>query len=426
MALKSSTLKETNKYELEVTVDAATFEAAVQKSYKKNIGQVSIPGFRKGKAPRQMVEKLYGKDVFYPDAIEFCYPQALEAAIKEAGLKVVAVESVEEVSTDNGFEFKALVIVEPEVTIDGYKGIEVKAKAVRVTEKMITEEIDKIRDRNSRMVTVEDRPAADGDTVVIDFEGFLGEVAFEGGKAENYNLALGSGSFIPGFEDQIIGHNAGEEFTITVTFPEDYQAEELKGQEAQFKINLHEIKTKELPELDDEFVKDVSDKETVEDYKKEIKESISKRLKEERENDINNQITDKIIELLQGEIPEVMFDNEVNSMIRDFETRLMSQGMNIDLATYLGYMGMDIDGLKAMYRKDAERRVKLRLALKKIAQLENIVVSDEDVEAEFARLAETYGVDVDRIKMIVDVEDQRDDLAVQRAMELVRAEAVVK
>ncbi|MBQ2943839.1 MAG: trigger factor [Ruminococcus sp.] len=424
MALKSSTLKETNKYELEVTVDAATFEAAVQKSYKKNIGQVSIPGFRKGKAPRQMVEKLYGKDVFYPDAIEFCYPEALEAAIKEAGLKVVAVESVEEVSTENGFEFKAVVVVEPEVTIDGYKDIEVKAKAVRVTEKMINEEIDKIRDRNSRMITVEDRAAADGDTAVIDFEGFLGDVAFEGGKAENYNLALGSGSFIPGFEEQIIGHNAGEEFTITVTFPEDYQAEELKGQDAQFNIKLHEIKTKELPELDDEFVKDVSDKETVEDYKKEVKETISKRLKEERENDIANQITDKLIELVEGEIPEVMYDNEVNSMIRDFDARLRSQGM--DMTTYLGYMGMDADALKSMYRKDAERRVKLRLALKKIAQLENIVVTDEEVDAEFARLAETYGVEVDRIKMLVDVEDQRDDIAVQRAMDVVKSAAAVK
>lgn len=424
MALKSSTLKETNKYELEVVVDAETFEKAVQRSYKKNIGQVNLPGFRKGKAPRQMVEKMYGKDVFYPDAIEFCYPEALDAAIKEAGLRVVGVESVEEVSTDNGFEFKAIVIVEPEVEIDGYKGIEIKSKGVRVTEKMIGEEIDKIRDRNSRMITVEDRPAADGDTAVIDFEGFLGDVAFEGGKAENYNLALGSGSFIPGFEDQIIGHNAGEEFTITVKFPEDYQAEELKGQDAQFKIKLHEIKTKELPELDDEFVKDVSDKETVDEYKAEIKETITKRLKEERENDVSNQLTDKLIDLLKGEIPEAMYDNEVNSMIRDFDARLRSQGM--DMNTYLGYMGMDVDALKNMYRKDAEKRVKLRLALKKIAALENIVVTDEDVEAEFTRLAEAYGVDVDRVKMIVDVEDQRDDIAVQRAMDIVKKEAAVK
>lgn len=424
MALKSSTLKETNKYELEVLVDAETFEKAVQKSYNKNKGQVRLQGFRPGKAPRQMIEKMYGKDVFYPDAIEFCYPEALDAAIKEAGLRVVSVESIEEVSTDNGFEFKAIVIVEPEVKIEGYKGLEIKSKAVRVTEKMINEEIDKIRDRNSRMITVEDRPAADGDTAVIDFEGFLGDVAFEGGKAENYNLALGSGSFIPGFEEQIVGHNAGEEFTITVKFPEDYQAEELKGQDAQFKIKLHEIKTKELPELDDEFVKDVSDKETVDEYKKEVKETITKRLKEEKENDISNQITDKLIELVEAEIPEVMYDNEVNSMIRDFDARLSSQGMEMNM--YLGYMGMDIDALKNMYRKDAEKRVKLRLALKKIAALENITVTDEDVEAEFARLAETYGVDVDRIKTIVDAEDQRDDLAVQRAMEIVKKEAAVK
>lgn len=424
MALKSSTLKETNKYELEVTVDAETFEKAVQKSYNKNKGQVRLQGFRPGKAPRQMIEKMYGKDVFYPDAIEFCYPEALDAAIKEAGLVVVGVESVEEVSTENGFEFKAVVIVEPDVEIDGYKGIEVKSKAVRVTEKMINEEIDKIRDRNSRMITVEDRAAADGDTAVIDFEGFVGDVAFEGGKAENYNLALGSGSFIPGFEEQIIGHNAGEEFTIDVKFPEEYQAEELKGKDAQFKIKLHEIKTKELPELDDEFVKDVSDKETVEEYKKEIKETISKRLKDERENDISNQITDKIIELVQGEIPEVMYDNEVNSMIRDFDARLRSQGMDMNM--YLGYMGMDVDALKNMYRKDAEKRVKLRLALKKIAKLENIVVTDEDVEAEFSRLAEAYGVEVDRVKMLVSAADQRDDIAVQRAMEIVKKESAVK
>lgn len=424
MALKSSTLKETNKYELEIVVDAETFEKSVQKSYKKNIGSVTIPGFRKGKAPRHMVEKLYGKDVFYPDAIEDCYPAALEAAAKEAGLKIVGVEAVEEVSADGDFVFKAVIIVEPEVKVEGYKEIEVKTKAVRVTEKMIAEEIDKVRDRNSRMITVEDRAAQDGDTAVIDFEGFLNDVPFEGGKAENYNLALGSGSFIPGFEEQIIGHKAGEEFTITVTFPEDYQAEELKGQETQFKINLHEIKTKELPELDDEFVKDISDKETVDEYKKEVKETLTKRLKEEKEADIDHQISDKLIELVEGEIPEVMYDNEVNSMIRDFDARLRSQGM--DMATYMGYMGMDVEGLKNMYRKEAENRVKLRLALKAVAKAENITVTDEEVEAEFARLAEMYGVELDRVKMLVDAEDQRDDIAVQRAMEIVKKATTAK
>ncbi len=424
MSLKSSVLKETNKYELEICVDAETFEKSVQKSYKKNVGKLNIPGFRKGKAPRQYIEKMYGKDMFYPDAIEDCYPAALEAAVKEAGLKLVGVESVEEVSTDGDFIFKAVVIVEPEMTIEGYKEMEIKSKTVRVTEKMIGEEIDRIRDRNSRMITVEDRPAADGDTAVIDFEGFLGDVAFEGGKAENYNLMLGSGSFIPGFEEQVIGHNAGEEFTITVTFPEDYQSEELKGQEAQFKIKLHEIKTKELPELDDEFVKDISDKETVEEYKKEVKETISKRLKDEREDDINHQISDKLIELVQGEIPEQMYENEVNSMLRDFDARLRSQGM--DMGTYLGYMGMDVESLKKMYQKEAENRVKLRLALKAVAKAEAITVTDEEVEAELQRLADTYGVELDRVKLLVDSEDQRDDIAVQRAMDIVKKAAAIK
>lgn len=424
MSLKSSVLKETNKYELEICVDAETFEESVQKSYKKNVGKLNIPGFRKGKAPRQYIEKMYGKDMFYPDAIEDCYPAALEAAVKEAGLKLVGVESVEEVSADGDFIFKAVVIVEPEMTIEGYKEMEIKSKAVRVTEKMIGEEIDRIRDRNSRMITVEDRPAADGDTAVIDFEGFLGDVAFEGGKAENYNLMLGSGSFIPGFEEQVIGHNAGEEFTITVTFPEDYQSEELKGQEAQFKIKLHEIKTKELPELDDEFVKDISDKETVEEYKKEVKETISKRLKDEREDDINHQISDKLIELVQGEIPEQMYENEVNSMLRDFDARLRSQGM--DMGTYLGYMGMDVESLKKMYQKEAENRVKLRLALKAVAKAEAITVTDEEVEAELQRLADTYGVELDRVKLLVDSEDQRDDIAVQRAMDIVKKAAAIK
>ena len=424
MSLKSSVLKETNKYELEICVDAETFEKSVQKSYKKNVGKLNSPGFRKGKAPRQYIEKMYGKDMFYPDAIEDCYPAALEAAVKEAGLKLVGVESVEEVSADGDFIFKAVVIVEPEMTIEGYKEMEIKSKAVRVTEKMINEEIDRIRDRNSRMITVEDRPAADGDTAVIDFEGFLGDVAFEGGKAENYNLMLGSGSFIPGFEEQVIGHNAGEEFTITVTFPEDYQSEELKGQEAQFKIKLHEIKTKELPELDDEFVKDISDKETVEEYKKEVKETISKRLKDEREDDINHQISDKLIELVQGEIPEQMYENEVNSMLRDFDARLRSQGM--DMGTYLGYMGMDVESLKKMYQKEAENRVKLRLALKAVAKAEAITVTDEEVEAELQRLADTYGVELDRVKLLVDSEDQRDDIAVQRAMDIVKKAAAIK
>lgn len=424
MSLKSCNLKETNKYEIEVFVDAETFEAAVQKSYKKNISKINMPGFRRGKAPRQMVEKMYGKDVFYNDAIEECYPAALEAAVVEANLKLVATESLEELDTENGFTFKAVVIVEPEVEIDGYKGIKVESKAVRVTEKMITEEIDKVRERNSRMITVTDRPAADGDTAVIDYEGFVDGVAFEGGKAENHNLQLGSGMFIPGFEEQIVGHNADEEFSIFVTFPTEYHAENLAGKEAEFKIKLHEIKAKELPELDDEFVKDVSDKETVEDYKKEIKETLTKRLKDEKEAQINNDLSEKIIELVQGEIPEQMYDNEVNAMIREFDMRLRSQGL--DAMAYLKYTGMDVEGLANMYRPDAEKRVKLRLALEKIAKLENIEVTEADIEAEYTKMAEAYNMTVEQIKPMFKDGALKEDLAVQKAMDVVRKEAVTK
>ncbi len=424
MSLKSCNLKETNKYEIEVFVDAETFEAAVQKSYKKNIGKINMPGFRRGKAPRQMVEKMYGKDVFYNDAIEECYPAALEAAVVEANLKLVATESLEEIDTENGFTFKAVVVVEPEVEIDGYKGIKVESKAVRVTEKMISEEIDKVRDRNSRMVTVTDRAAAEGDTAVIDYEGFVDGVAFDGGKAENHNLQLGSGMFIPGFEEQIVGHNAEEEFSIFVTFPTEYHAENLAGKEAEFKIKLHEIKTKELPELDDEFVKDVSDKETVEDYKKEIKETISKRLKDEKEAQINNDLSEKLIELVQGEIPTQMYDNEVNAMIREFDMRLRSQGL--DAMSYLKYTGMDVEGLANMYRPDAEKRVKLRLALDKIAKLENIEITEKDLDEEYAKMAEAYNMTVEQIKPMFTDSALKADLAVQKAMDLVRKEAVTK
>lgn len=424
MSLKSCNPKETNKYEIEVNVDADTFEKAVQKSYKKNIGKINVPGFRRGKAPRHMVEKLYGKDVFYNDAIEECYPVALEAAVSEAELKLVSTESIEEIDTENGFTFKAVIIVEPEVKIEGYKGIKVESKAVRVTEKMINEEIDKVRDRNSRMITVTDRAAENGDTAVIDYEGFVDGVAFDGGKAENHNLALGSGTFIPGFEDQIVGHNAEEEFSVFVTFPEEYHAENLAGKEAEFKIKLHEIKAKELPELDDEFVKDVSDKETVDEYKKEIKETLTKRLKDEREAQINNDLSDKLIELVQGEIPTQMYDNEVNAMLREFDMRLRSQGL--DAMSYLKYSGMDVEGLANMYKPDAEKRVKLRLALEKIAKLENIEITEEDLDAEYAKMAEMYSMTVEQIKPMFTDDALKADLAVQKAMDIVRKEAVTK
>ncbi|MBQ1601406.1 MAG: trigger factor, partial [Ruminococcus sp.] len=279
MALKECTKKEeANAYELVVSVDGETFEKAINKVYKKEVKKINIQGFRKGKAPRRIIEKMYGTEVFYDDAMQDCYPEALYAAAEEAGVKIVAVESLEAIEASaEGFTFKAQVIVEPEMEIDGYKGIEIEKKSTEVTDELIEKEIEQVRERNSRLVTVEDRAAENGDTAVIDFEGFVDGEAFEGGKSEGYNLSLGSGNFIPGFEEQIVGHKAGEEFSIFVKFPEEYQAEELQGKEAEFKIVLHEIKTKELPEVDDEFVQDVSDKETLDEYKEELRETVGKR-----------------------------------------------------------------------------------------------------------------------------------------------------
>ena len=426
MALKECTKREeANSYELTVSVDGETFDKAVNAVYKKQVKKINVQGFRKGKAPRRIIEKMYGTEVFYDDAMQDCYPDALYDAAKEADVKIVAVEKLEALEAGKeGFTFKATVTVEPTMEIDGYKGLEIEKKTTEVTDEMVDEEIEKVRDRNSRMVNVEDRAAEIGDTVVIDFEGYTDGEPFDGGKAEKYSLALGSGNFIPGFEEQIVGHQIGEEFTISVDFPEDYQAEELAGENAEFKINLHEIKTKELPEVDDEFVQDVSDKETLDEYKAELRETIEKRLIDEAEKDVDDQIADKLIELIEGEIPEAMYDNQVNDMIRDFDMRLRSQGM--DMNTYMQYMGMDADTLRDMYRSDAEKRVKLRLALQTIADKENIEVSDTDLDEEYSKMAESYKMDIEKVKAAVPAGSLAEDVKVQKALELVKESANIK
>ncbi len=426
MALKECTKKEeANSYELTVSVDGETFEKAINAVYKKQVKRINVQGFRKGKAPRRIIEKMYGAEVFYDDAMQDCYPDALYDAAKEADVKIVAVESLEALEAGkDGFTFKASVVVEPTMEINDYKGLEIEKKSTEVTDELINEEIEKVRERNSRMVTVEDRPAQNGDTAVIDFEGFVDGEAFEGGKAENYSLALGSGNFIPGFEEQVVGHKAGEEFTISVKFPDEYQAEELKGKDAEFKINLHEVKAKELPEVDDDFVQDVSDKETLDEYKEELKETVAKRLKDEAEKDVDDQIADKLIDLLEGEIPEAMYDNQTNDMVRDFEMRLRSQGM--DMQTYMQYMGMDVDSLKDMYRKDAEKRVKLRLALQTIADKENVEVTEADLEDEYSKMAEAYKMDTDKVKAAVPADSLSEDVRVQKALDIVKNTANIK
>ena len=425
MSLKSSTLKEANTYEVEVSVDGETFKAAVDKVYKKESKKISVPGFRKGKAPRAIIERMYGKEVFYDDAMQDCYPEALDAAAKEADLKIISVTALEatEVSED-GFTFKATVIVEPEIEIKDYKGIEVEKMSTEVTDEMIDHEIEHVRERNSRMVTVEDRAAETGDTVVIDFEGFCDGEAFDGGKSENYNLELGSGNFIPGFEDQIVGHSTDEEFTIDVKFPEEYQAENLKGKDTQFKIKLHEIKKKELPEVDDDFVKDVSEKDTVAEYREELKEQIEHRLEHEAEHDIEHKLTDAVIEKVEGEIPQQMFDNEAQNMMREMDMRLRSQGM--DMNTYMKYTGMTADAVLEMYKPEAEKRVKMRLALEKIAKLEDIKPTDEEIEGEYKKMADAYQMDVEKVKEIIPTESVIADYSVELAMKLVKDNAVIK
>lgn len=423
--IKSTKLDEANKYELEVKVEKEAFAAATIKAYKKQVKNINIPGFRKGKAPKHIIERMYGKGVFYDDAIEETYPSALADATLEAELKAVSVDdlSVDEVNED-GYTFKAKITVAPELTVDGYKGIEVEKLSTEVTDELVDEELQSVRERNGRMVTVEDRAAENGDTTVIDFEGFVDGEAFEGGKSENYNLRLGDGNFIPGFEEAIVGHKTGEEFTIDVTFPEDYNAENLAGKEAQFKIKLHEIKTKELPEVDDEFVKDVSEKDTLEEYKEELKEKVAKRLEEQAEKDFDDKLTEALEKLAVEEIPEAMYNNEVRDMLNEFDMRLRSQGM--DLATYMKYTGMDQGAIEATYKPQAEKRVKIRLVLEAIARQEKIEVSDEDIEKEYEKLADAYKSKVDEVKTYIAKDALAEDIKVEKAMQLVRDNAKVK
>ena len=349
----------------------------------------------------------------------------MEEAVNEAKLDMIEDKiDFDLVSAGkDGLVFKATITTKPEVQIEGYKGIEAKKAKVAVTDEAVDAEIAKVQDRNSRMVTVEDRAAQNGDIAVIDFEGFVDDVAFEGGKAENFSLTLGSGQFIPGFEEQIVDHKTGEEFDIKVTFPEDYQAKELAGKEAVFKIKLHEIKMKELPEVDDDFVKDVSDFDTLDEYKADVRKKLEDAAEAQAKDGVENQLIDKLVELVQAEIPEAMYTNRMNDDVRDFAYRLQSQGLNLN--TYLQYTGMNMDGLRQSFRPQAERQVKVRLALEKIAQLENIQPTDEEIEAEYEKLAKNYELDVEKVKSFIPKEELVKDIAVEKAIQVVRDNAVV-
>ena len=427
MSLKSSNQVDTNRCELVITVAADEFENAIEKVFKRESKKITLPGFRKGKAPRAFIEKYYGEQVFYEDAINMVYPSALEEAVKEAGIRMIE-DRVDFDLLESGkgkdLVFKVVVTTYPEVSIEGYRGIEVTKKSAEVTDDDVDAELARVQDRNSRMVTVEDRAAESGDPVEIDFEGFVDGEAFEGGKAENFNLELGSGQFIPGFENQIVGHNTGDEFDVNVTFPEDYHVVELKAKPAVFKIKLHEIKAKELPEIDDDFIKDISEFDTVADYRADVKSKLETSREKQAADDVDNQLINALIEKLQGEIPEAMYQNRITQDIREFDYRLHSQGL--DLRTYIQYTGMNEAALRASFKPQAERQVKLRLALEKIAELDGIVPTEEEIEAEYSKLAEAYKMEVEQVKNIIPTEDLSKDIAVEKAMGIVRDNAVVK
>ena len=425
MNVKATNKVETNRYELELEVSSEEFNEAINTVYKRESKKMNIPGFRKGHAPRAFIEKYYGEEVFYEAAIDHLYRPLVMDAIEKSGLNVISVGDfkIDEIGKDKGILCKLTVITKPEANIQGYKGIEVKKQPVTVTAEDVEKEIDRVRERNSRMVTVEDRAAENGDVAEIDFDGYVDGKQFDGGKAENYDLTLGAGQFIPGFEEQVVGHKAGEEFDVNVTFPEDYHAEELKGKPAVFKIKLHEIKKKELPEVDDEFVKDVSEFDTLDEYKKDLEEKLRSQRQKAADADVENQLVEAIIEKVEATIPDEMVENEVDEIINSFAYRLQSQGLKLE--TYLKYTGQTTDDLRVQYKPQAERQVKVRLGLEKIAELENIQITEEETEAEFKRLAEAYGMPEDNVKNLVSAEGINADLKNQKAIDLVRENAVI-
>ncbi|WP_418843948.1 trigger factor [Ruminococcus sp.] len=426
MSLKATNNVETNKYELEIEISAEDFEAAIKKAYLKARKNIAMPGFRKGKAPRKLIEKEYGEQVFFEDAVNLLYAPVVNGAVEESGLELVTRPEVEvtEISKENGVKLKATCITKPEVEVKDYKGIEVEKVVNPVTDEDINKQLDALREKNVTVETVDDRAAENGDDVVIDFEGFKDDVAFEGGKAEDFTLSLGSGQFIPGFEDQIVGHNAGEDFDINVTFPEEYQVKELAGAPAVFKIKLKSISKKVMPELDDDMVKDSTEFDTVDEYKADVKKKLEEANEKHADSEVEAKIFDKVIENMTAEIPQVMFDNRVNEMIGELEQRLAPQGISLDL--YMQYTGQTIDTVKKAYAEQAEKQVKLRLALEKIAKLENIEVTEDELKAEFDKLAEAYKLDVDQIKQFIHDDDLKKDIAVGKAVDLIKDAAVIK
>ncbi len=424
MNLISCEKLEKSMVELQFSIDAETFKAAVNNAFKREGKKYAIPGFRKGKAPRHMIEKMYGSDIFHYDAVNDLFPEAYEAAVKEAKIDVVGRPDPEVVSMSeaDGVVLKVKVAVKPEVELGEYAGLTVTKEAKNVNEADVDAEVKRMQDRNGRLLTREGA-AENGDTVDIDFEGFVDGKAFEGGKAEHYSLVLGSGSFIPGFEDQVVGHSAGEEFDVNVKFPEEYGAAELAGKDATFKIKLHEVKYKELPALDDDFAKDVSEYDTLDELKDSIRNNIKTNLDKQAEQKVENDLMDQVITNMKADIPDAMVDSRIDELVQDFEYRISQQGLK--LADYLKYMGMNIEQFRAQFKEQADKQVKMRLAMEAIVAKEGITASDEEFEEEVKRIADSYKMEADKVKSIVDAAAVKADLAINKAIDFVKEKANV-
>ena len=426
MSLISCTDAGVNRKKLEIEVGAEAFAKACEDAFRKNAGKFAVPGFRKGKAPRGVIEKMYGKEFFYEDAVNALYPEALQAAIEEGGLEYVDDKIDLDVTSvgEDGLKFTAVITVKPEVELDDYVGIKLTRPSTAVSEEDIDAELNKLLQKNGRIIDIEDRACQNGDTVVFDFEGFVDDVAFDGGKAEEYQLELGSGNFIPGFEDQIVGHSINDEFDVNVTFPEEYHAEELAGKPAVFKCKLHAIKATELPEADDEFIKDYTEFESLEEYRKDTEKKLKKAAKERADRAVDDQMFEILTDKLNADIPDAMIENRIDQNLQDFGYRLQMQG--ISLEDYIKFTGSDMASVRASMKDQATHQVKVRLALEKIVELEKIEIEDEAVEAEYAKLADQYKMEIDAVKNAIPAKDLRSDLAVDAAVKFVRDNAKIK
>lgn len=420
---------EKNMAKLTIEVSSEEFEKAIAKAYKKNKNKISMPGFRKGKAPRAMIEKMYGKGVFYEDAANSIIPDAYADAAKESELEIVAQPEIDVTQIESGkpFIFTATVALKPEVTLGEYKGIEVEKKEVEVTDEEVDTEINRVRESNARMIDIDDRVAQDGDTVVIDFDGYVDGKQFEGGKAEDYSLVLGSHSFIDNFEEQLEGKNIGEDVTVNVTFPENYQAEELQGKPAEFKVKIKEIKVKELPELDDDFAQDVSNFDTIAEYKEDLKKKLAENKEEALKREREETVIGKIIENAQMDIPEQMVEAQTRQMTQEFAQRLSSQGLSID--QYMQFTGLTPQKMIEELKPQALKRIQSRLVLEAVVAAENIETSEDELNKEIENMASMYQMEVDKLKEVIGEEEKKQislDLAVQKAVEMVTSAAVEK